>query len=36
VSLRTTEFVSNRKMVIVPHPLYWPHLTPLWFRCFPN
>jgi transposase len=27
-SLKTTEFVSNNNMVIVPHPPYSPDLTP--------
>jgi hypothetical protein len=32
-SLKTTEFVTNNNMVIVPHPLYSQELAPLWF-CF--
>jgi hypothetical protein len=27
--LKTTEFVTNNNMVIVPHPPYSPDLTPL-------
>jgi hypothetical protein len=32
-SLKTTEFVTNNNMVIIPHPPYSPDLAPL---CFPN
>jgi histone-lysine N-methyltransferase SETMAR len=35
-SLKTTEFVTNNNMVIVPHPPYSPDLAPYDFACFPN
>jgi hypothetical protein len=31
-SLKTTELVTNKNMVIVPHPSYSPDLVPLWFH----
>jgi hypothetical protein len=31
-SLKTTEFVTNSNMIIVPHPPYSPMISP----CFPN
>jgi putative lipoic acid-binding regulatory protein len=35
-SLKTTEFVTNNNMVIVPHPPYSPDLAPCDFALFPN
>jgi hypothetical protein len=35
-SLKTTEFVTNNDMVIVPHPPYSPDLAPCDFVLFPN
>jgi histone-lysine N-methyltransferase SETMAR len=35
-SLKTTEFVTNNNMVIVPHPPYSPDLTPCDFVLFPK
>jgi hypothetical protein len=35
-SLKTTEFVTNSNMVIVPHPPYSPDLAPCDFALFPN
>jgi histone-lysine N-methyltransferase SETMAR len=36
MSLKTTEFVSNNNMVIVPHPDYSPDLAPCDFTLFPK
>jgi hypothetical protein len=35
-SLKTTEFVTNNNMVIVPHPPYSSGLAPVISLCFPN
>jgi transposase len=35
-SLKTTEFVTNNNMVIVPHPPYSPGLAPCDFTLFPK
>jgi transposase len=35
-SLKTTEFVANNNMVIVPHPPYRPDLAPCDFTLFPK
>jgi hypothetical protein len=35
-SLKTTEFVTNNNMVIVPHPPYSPDLAPCDYAFFPN
>jgi transposase len=35
-SLKTTEFVTNNNMVIVPHPPYSPDLAPCEFALFPK
>jgi hypothetical protein len=35
-SLKTTEFVTNNNMVIVPNPPYWPDLAPCNFALFPK
>jgi hypothetical protein len=35
-SLKTTEFVTNNNMVIVPHSPYLPDLTPVISLCIPN
>jgi hypothetical protein len=34
--MKTTEFVTNNNMVIVPHPPYWPDLAPCDFAMFPK
>jgi hypothetical protein len=34
--LKTTEFVTNNNMVIVPHPPYLPYLVPCDFTLFPK
>jgi hypothetical protein len=34
--MKTTEFVTNNNMVIVPHPPYLPHLAPCDFTLFPK
>jgi transposase len=36
MSLKTTEFVTNNNMVIVPHPPYSPDLAPCDFTLFPK
>jgi hypothetical protein len=36
LSLKTTEFVTNNNMVIVPHPPYSPYLAPCDFALFPK
>jgi hypothetical protein len=36
MSLKTTEFVTNSNMVIVPHPPYSPDLAPCDFALFPK
>jgi hypothetical protein len=36
MSLKTTEFVTNNNMVIVPHPPYPPDLAPCGFDLFPK
>jgi hypothetical protein len=36
MSLKTTEFVTNNNMVIVPHPPYSLDLTPCDFALFPK
>jgi hypothetical protein len=36
MSLKTTEFVTNKNMVIVPHPHYSPDLVPCDFSLFPK
>jgi hypothetical protein len=36
MSLKTTEFVTNNNMVIVPQSPYSPHLAPCDFALFPN
>jgi histone-lysine N-methyltransferase SETMAR len=36
MSLKTTEFVTNNNMVIVPHPSYLPDLAPCDFALFPK
>jgi histone-lysine N-methyltransferase SETMAR len=36
MSLKTTEFVTNNNMVIVPHPPYSPDLVPCDFALFPK
>jgi hypothetical protein len=36
MSLKTTEFVTNNNMVIVPHPPYSPELAPFGFVLFPK
>jgi hypothetical protein len=36
ISLRTTEFVTNNNMVIIPHPPYLPDLAPCDFSSFPK
>jgi transposase len=36
ISLKTTEFVTNNNMVIVPHPPYSPDLAPCDFVLFPK
>jgi transposase len=35
-SLKTTEFLTNNNMVIVPHPPHSPHLAPFDFALFPK
>jgi hypothetical protein len=35
-SLKTTDFVTNKNMVLVPHPPYSPELTPWDFALFPK
>jgi hypothetical protein len=35
-SLKTTGFVTNNKMVIVPHPPHSPDLAPCDFAFFPK
>jgi histone-lysine N-methyltransferase SETMAR len=35
-SLKTTEFLTNNNMVIVPHPPYSPDLAPYDFASFPK
>jgi hypothetical protein len=35
-SLKTTEFVPNNNMVILPHPPYFPDLDPYDFALFPK
>jgi transposase len=35
-SLKTTEFVTNNNMVIIPHPPYLPDLAPCDFALFPK
>jgi hypothetical protein len=35
-SLKTTEFVTNNDMIIVPHPPYSPDLAPCDFALFPK
>jgi transposase len=35
-SLKTTEFVTNNNIVIVPHPPYTPDLAPCDFLLFPK
>jgi histone-lysine N-methyltransferase SETMAR len=35
-SLKTTEFVTNSNMVIIPHPPYSPDLAPCDFNLFPK
>jgi transposase len=35
-SLKTTEFVPNKNMLVVPHPSYSPELAPCYFALFPN
>jgi histone-lysine N-methyltransferase SETMAR len=35
-SLKTTEFLINNNMVIVPHPPYSPNLAPCDFALFPK
>jgi transposase len=35
-SLKTTEFVTNNSMVIIPHPPYSPDLAPCDFALFPK
>jgi hypothetical protein len=34
--LKTTEFVTNNNMVIIPHPPYLPDLAPCDFALFPK
>jgi hypothetical protein len=34
--LKTTEFVTNNNMVIIPHRPYSPHLAPCDFALFPK
>jgi hypothetical protein len=34
--LKTTEFVTNNNMVIIPHPPYLPDLAPCDFTLFPK
>jgi hypothetical protein len=36
MSLKTTEFVTNNNMVIIPHPPYSPNLAPCDFALFPK
>jgi hypothetical protein len=36
MSLKTTEFVTNINMVIVPHPPYSPCIVPCNFALFPK
>jgi hypothetical protein len=36
MSLKTTEFVTNNNMGIVPHPPYMPDLAPCDFALFPK
>jgi hypothetical protein len=36
MSLKTTEFVTNSNMVIIPHPPYSPDLAPCDFALFPK
>jgi hypothetical protein len=36
MSVKTTEFVTNNNMVIVPHPPYSPDLAPCDFTLFPK
>jgi hypothetical protein len=36
MSLKTTEFVTNNNMVIVPHPPYSSYLAPCDFALFPK
>jgi histone-lysine N-methyltransferase SETMAR len=36
MSLKTTEFVTNNNMIIVPHPPYSPDLPPCDFALFPK
>jgi transposase len=36
MSLKTTEFVTNNNMVIVPYPPYSPDLAPCDFALFPK
>jgi transposase len=36
MSLKTTEFVTNNNMVIIPHPPYSPDLAPCDFTLFPK
>jgi hypothetical protein len=35
-SLKSTEFVTNNNMVIIPHPPYSPELAPCDFALFPK
>jgi transposase len=35
-SLKTTEFMTNNNMVIVPHPPFSPDLAPCAFTLFPK
>jgi hypothetical protein len=35
-SLKTTEFLTNNNMAIVPHPPYSPDIAPWDFALFPN
>jgi hypothetical protein len=35
-SLKTTEFMTNNNMVIIPHPPYSPDLAPCDFALFPK
>jgi hypothetical protein len=36
MSLKTTEFVTNNNMVIIPHPPHLPDLAPCGFTLFPK
>jgi hypothetical protein len=36
MSLKTTEFLTNNNMVIIPHPPYLPDLAPCDFNFFPK